>query len=83
MRDKVIKILNAQLKGEKIELKEIMEIVSNFLTETKPDEADKMISVIASNPQLIQNIFPEMVDYYKEKLELNHISKDGKILIYL
>ena len=60
-----IYIFNAMLKREPVSFQDkLLPMFSDYLTENNVENSDKMISLIVQNPQLIQQAFPKVIDFY-------------------
>lgn len=63
-----IEVFNAMIRGTPVSFKEkLFPMVSEYLTEIKYENSDKMINLIVQNPQLIQQFIPKLVEYYCRK----------------
>ena len=63
-----IEIFNAMIRGTPVSFKEkLFPMVSEYLTEIKYENSDKMINLIVQKPQLIQQFIPKLVEYYCQK----------------
>ena len=45
-------------------------MVSEYLSENNVEGSDKMMSLIVQNPQLVQQCFPEIINYYCKKYDI-------------
>lgn len=87
-----IEVFNAMIRGTPVSFQEkLLPMVSEYLTENNVENSDKMINLIVQNPQLVQNIIPELVNYYcrkycilslKEKISNSLINNLKTILYY-
>lgn len=85
-------IFNAMIRGTPISFeKKLLPIISEYLTEINYENSDKMINLIVQNPQIAQNIIPELVEYYCKKYnilrlqlkpDLNSINFNLKTILY-
>ena len=85
-------IFNAMIRGTPIPFQEkLLPVISEYLTEINYENSDKMINLIVQNPQMAQNIIPELVEYYcrkynilrlQLKLNLNSINFNLKTILY-
>lgn len=79
MKDKCIKIFNAQLKGESVDINEIVTLLSEFFEDIgHPEEVSKF----SSNPEYIKLIFSDMIQHMTKKYHICSIIKNNKILMY-
>ena len=63
-----IEVFNAMIRGTPVSFKEkLFPMVSEYLTEIKYENSDKMINLIVQKPQLIQQFIPILVEYYCQK----------------
>ena len=75
-KSECIDIFNAMIRGTPVSFTEkLLPLVSDYLTEIKYENSDKMINLIVQNPQLIQNTIPELVDYYCRKYNILSIKQ--------
>ena len=87
-----ISIFNAMIRGTPVSFKDkLFPMVSEYLTEIKYENFDKVINLIMQNPQIIQNFIPELVEYYCRKYfilrlqlkpDLNNINFNLKTILY-
>lgn len=82
-KEEYIKIFNAMIRGTPVDFnKNLLPMVSDYLTEIKCENSDKMISLIVQNPQLVQQIIPKIVDYYTRKYNILSIIFNNKTILY-
>lgn len=63
-----INIFNAMIRGTPISFQEkLLPLISDYLTEINCEKSDRMINLIVQNPQLVQQAFPTIVEYYCRK----------------
>lgn len=78
-----IEIFNAMIRGTPVSFQDkLLPMFSDFLTENNVENSDKMISLVVQNPQLIQQFFPKIVDYFGKKynmLSLNNVLPNGQL----
>ena len=72
-KQECISIFNAMIRGAPID--KLIILISDYLTEIKCEKSDKMINLIVQNPQLIQQVFPQIVEYYCRKYNILSIKK--------
>ena len=74
-----IEVFNAMVNGTPVSFQEkLLPMVSEYLTEIKYENYDKMINLIAQNPQMIQQTLPKLVEYYSNKYDiLSVLQKDN------
>jgi Zn finger protein HypA/HybF involved in hydrogenase expression len=72
-KQECISIFNAMIRGTPTD--KLIILISDYLTEIKCEKSDKMINLIVQNPQLIQQVFPQIVEYYCRKYNILSIKK--------
>jgi len=78
-----ILVFNAMIRGTPISFKEkLFPIVSEYLTEIKYENFDKIINLIVQNPQLIQRFMPDAVKYYCRKYVICSVIFNNQTLLY-
>lgn len=85
-----IDFFNTLIRGGPISLQKIIPMISEYLTEIKYENSDKVINLIVQNPQLIQNAIPEVIEYYCRKYDilsikqrtLNSFNNNLKTILY-
>lgn len=64
-------IFNAMIRGEPISFEnKLISLLSDYLTEINFEKADKIINLVVSNPQLMQQALPKLVEYYCRKYNI-------------
>ncbi len=91
-KENCIKIFNASIRGTPVDFnKDIIPLISDYLTEIKCEKINEIISLIVQNPQLASQAIPKIIDYYCRKYCILSISKidplasmlsNSKILYY-
>ena len=67
----LIEVCNAMVRGTPVSFQEkLLPMFSEYLTENNIENSDKMINLIVQNPQLIQQAFPEVVEYFGKKFNV-------------
>ena len=75
-KNECISIFNAMIRGTPVSFQnKLLPMVSEYLTENNVENSDKMINLIVQNPQLIQQVFPQIVEYYCRKYNILSIKK--------
>lgn len=78
-----IDFFNTLIRGEPVSLQKIISMVSEYLTEIKLENKDKICKLILQNPQIANNYLPDCIRYYCEKYcILSIIFKNQTILYY-
>ena len=78
-----IKVFNSLIRGTPESWNDVVfPLISEYLTEVKYENYEKLISLIGQNPNLAQQIIPDMVRYYCQKYQILSISKNNQILVY-
>lgn len=79
----ILNILNASATGNSISFdKEIIPMISDFLTENNIKNSDKLINLILQQPALAQMALPTVFRYFVQKHHINTVSFNNKILLY-
>ena len=82
-KSKYINLFNNILKGNPLPFnEEVLPIISEYLTEVKFENSDKIINLILQQPQLASNIFPELIEYYCQKYNIFSIIFNNKTILY-
>lgn len=83
-KEECIEIFNAMIRGTPISFQDkLLPVISEYLTEINYEDPQKLISLIVQQPQMAQNIIPELVSYYCRKHEIKNIlSKEKQIILY-
>jgi hypothetical protein len=82
-KQECIEVFNAMIRGTPVSFSEkLLPLYSEYLTEIKYENLDKIINLLIQNPQLIQNFLPEMVKYYCKKYCILSVVFNNKILLY-
>lgn len=83
MKDKVMSILDSKVREQPVDVKELIELISNYLEETNPDKASEVLNLIIQNNGLIYNTLPEVFEYYRRKYDIKSvIDKNNKVILY-
>ena len=78
-----IDFFNTLIRGEPVSLQKTISIVSEYLTEIKLENKDKICKLILQNPQIANNYLPGCIRYYCNKYcILSIIFKNQTILYY-
>jgi len=78
-----IDFFNTLIRGEPVSLQKIIPMVSEYLTEIKLENKDKICKLILQNPQIANNYLPDCIRYYcKKYCILSIIFKNQTILYY-
>lgn len=78
-----IDFFNSLIRGEPVSLQKITSIVSEYLTEIKLENKDKICKLILQNPQIANNYLSDCIRYYcKKYCILSIIFKNQTILYY-
>lgn len=72
-KQECISIFNAMIRGTPTD--KLIILISDYLTEIKCEKSDKIINLIVQNPQLIQQAFPQIVEYYCRKYNILSIKR--------
>jgi hypothetical protein len=78
-----IDFFNTLIRGEPVSLQKIIPMISEYLTEIKLENKDKICKLILQNPQIANNYLPDCIRYYcKKYCILSIIFKNQTILYY-
>ena len=78
-----IDFFNSLIRGELISLQKITSIVSEYLTEIKLENKDKICKLMLQKPQIANNYLSDCIRYYcKKYCILSIIFKNQTILYY-
>ena len=71
-----IEVFNDMIRGTPISFQnKLLPMVSEYLTEIKYENSDKVINLIVQNPQLVQQTLPELIEYYCRKYNILSIKE--------
>ena len=75
-KSECIEVFNSIINGAPISFQEkILPMVSEYLTEIKYENFDKVINLMVQNPQLVYNTLPELIEYYCRKYNIFSINQ--------
>lgn len=78
-----IRIFNKRIHKESISLKkELIPMISDYLTENNIENSDLIINLIVQNPQLANFTFPKLIDYYCKKYNIFTLYYLNKPILY-
>jgi hypothetical protein len=78
-----IRIFNAMVRNIPVSYdKEIIPLVSDYLTEIKYENSSKIINLILQQPDLLQLALPKIIDYYCRKFNIFQLINKKVILYY-
>ena len=78
-----IRIFNNVIRGEPILFeKEMFPMISEYLTEIKLENKDKICKLILQNPQIANNYLPDCIRYYCNKYCIISIIFKNKTILY-
>lgn len=78
-----IDFFNTLIRDEPVSLQKIVSMVSEYLTEIKLENKNKICKLILQNPQIANNYLPDCIRYYcKKYCILSIIFKNQTILYY-
>ena len=74
-----IEIFNAMIRGAPVSFTEkILPMISEYLTEINSGNIAEKISLIGQNPQLANNIFPDVVNHFCSKYNIVKVMETDK-----
>ena len=78
-----IEVFNSMIRGTPVSFQEkLLPMVSDYLTEIKYENSDKLINLITQNPQLAQQTMPKLIDYYCNKFIILSVQQQVNNLGY-
>lgn len=78
-----VNILNAMNKGTPIPFNEkLLPLISEYLTEIKYENPDKVINLIVQNNSVSTKILSDLIQYYRKKLNVCSLSYNNQTLCY-
>ena len=82
-KSEYIDVFNAMIRGTPVSFQEkLLPMISEYLTEIKYENYDKLINLIVQNPQLIQQFIPDAVKYYCRKYVICSVTFNNQTLLY-
>lgn len=82
-KSEIVEILNAMNEGIPISFQnKLLLWVSDYLTEIKFANSDKMINFLIKNPDMIRHTIPTLAEYYRKKYNICYLVVNNKILKY-
>lgn len=82
-KEECIDVFNAMIRGTPISFKDkLLPMISEYLTEIKYENSDKLINLITQNPQLAQQTMPKLIDYYCNKFIILSVQQQVNNLGY-
>lgn len=78
-----INIFNSIIRGDPVDFqKTLLPFISEYLSETGCKQLNETISVLVQHPELIQKLFPKIVDFYTRKHEICTVIQNNKTILY-
>ena len=69
-----IEIFNNMIRGTPVSFQtQLLPLYSDYLTENNVENSDKLINLVIQNPQLIQQAFPKIIEYYCRKYNIFYL----------
>ena len=82
-KDDCIEIFNSMIRGTPVSFQEkLLPMYSEYLTENNIENSNEMINLVLQNPGLMQQVMPELVNYYSRKFEIKNIFFKNKTILY-
>ena len=76
MKEKCINVFNNMIRGTPVSFdKEILPLASEYLTKINYEKSGEMINLIVQNPQMVQSIMPDMINYYCKEYDIISVQK--------
>lgn len=83
IKNDCIEIFNSMIRGTPVSFQEkLLPMYSEYLTENNVENSSEMINLVVQNPGLIQQIMPELVNYYSRKFEIKNIFFKNQTILY-
>ena len=71
-----IDVFNAMIRGTPVSFQEkLLPLYSEYLTENNIENSDKLINLVVQNPQLLQRVISEIIEYYCRKYNILSLKK--------
>lgn len=78
-----INIFNSVIRGDPVDFQKILlPFLTEYLSETGCKQLNETISVFVQHPELIQRLFPKIVDFYTKKYGICTVTQDDKPVLY-
>lgn len=77
-----VDFFNTLIRGEPVSLQKIISIVSEYLTEIKLENKNKICKLILQNPQIANNYLPDCIRYYCKKYYILSIKFKNQTILY-
>ena len=74
-KEDCIRIFNAAIEGKSVPFDELLKLYSEYLTENNIENSDKLIQLMTQTPQLMQQAFPEITNYFCRKYDIFILKK--------
>jgi hypothetical protein len=82
-KDNCIEIFNSMIRGTPVSFQEkLLPMYSEYLTENNIENSNEMINLVVQNPGLMQQVIPELVNYYSRKFEIKNIFFKNQTILY-
>lgn len=82
-KSEYVEIFNAMIRGTPVSFQDkLIPMISEYLTEIKYENSDKIINLIIQNPQLIQNFIPQAINHYCRKYVICRVIFNNQTLLY-
>ena len=75
-------IFNSMIRGTPIDFKNLINLISDYLTEIKYEKSEKLITLISMNPNLAEKTLPTLEEYYVRKFDIFKLIYNNKIILY-
>lgn len=75
-------IFNSMVRGSSIDIKNLINLISDYLTEIKYEKSEKLITLISRNPNLVEKTLPTLEKYYVRKFNIYKLIYNNKIILY-
>lgn len=81
-REIIVELLNNSINNKSSNVKELLEMVENYLTDINFDRKKEMIQLIVNTPPLLPQAIKSVFDYYIYKYSINYIIHNNNIIKY-
>lgn len=82
MKNKCTMLFNSYINNAPTDISIILELLDEYLRDKKIKDVQKYIDGAAKYPIILSNIFPELLDYFTRKYNINSVIYNNKIILY-
>lgn len=81
-KEKLTELLNSFARNQPVDIKDIVNLISDYLTDINYENSDKLISFISNNPILTSEALPTVIDYFRRKYTIYSVIYNNKTILY-